>query len=153
MTASPDHASRPAAGGLAPVAAVELQDHLLTVGNDLDRLQSLLAGACETLLASFHGAHAQLHGLAPTARGPDTAGAAAAAARQLGDAIVALQFQDMAAQLIEHSQRRLRSCVDQLARETMPDDDDDGPGVVEPAPLRPNPVTQDEMDAGSIELF
>jgi hypothetical protein len=25
--------------------------------------------------------------------------------------------------------------------------------VVEPAPQRPNPVTQDEMDAGSIELF
>jgi hypothetical protein len=25
--------------------------------------------------------------------------------------------------------------------------------VVEEAPLRPNPVTQDEMDAGSIELF
>ena len=25
--------------------------------------------------------------------------------------------------------------------------------VVEIAPLRPNPVTQDEMDAGSIELF
>ena len=27
------------------------------------------------------------------------------------------------------------------------------PGVVEEPPQRPNPVTQDEMDAGSIELF
>ena len=32
-------------------------------------------------------------------------------------------------------------------------DDEDGEAVVESAPLRPNPVTQDEMDAGSIELF
>ena len=30
---------------------------------------------------------------------------------------------------------------------------EDGEAVVEIAPLRPNPVTQDEMDAGSIELF
>ena len=32
-------------------------------------------------------------------------------------------------------------------------DDEDGEALVEAAPLRPNPVTQDEMDAGSIELF
>jgi len=25
--------------------------------------------------------------------------------------------------------------------------------VVEEGPLKPNPVTQDEMDAGSVELF
>ena len=28
-----------------------------------------------------------------------------------------------------------------------------GEAVVADAPMRPNPVTQDEMDAGSIELF
>lgn len=32
-------------------------------------------------------------------------------------------------------------------------DDEDGETVAEETPLRPNPVTQDEMDAGSIELF
>jgi hypothetical protein len=32
-------------------------------------------------------------------------------------------------------------------------DDDEAPAVVEEMPRRPNPVTQDEMDAGSIELF
>jgi hypothetical protein len=32
-------------------------------------------------------------------------------------------------------------------------DDEDGEAVVEDAPMRPNPVTQDEMDAGSIDLF
>ena len=61
MTATPDDAFHAEAGGLTPLAAVELQDDLLTVGNDLDRLQALLADASETLLASFHGAHTQLH--------------------------------------------------------------------------------------------
>ena len=32
-------------------------------------------------------------------------------------------------------------------------DDEDGTQITMPAPLRPNPVTQDEVDAGSIELF
>ena len=31
--------------------------------------------------------------------------------------------------------------------------DDDGEAVIEPAVIRPNPVIQAEMDAGSIELF
>jgi hypothetical protein len=58
----------------------------------------------------------------------------------------------MATQLIAHTSQRLRNCSDQLARDTF-GDDEDGMAVVEIAPLRPNPVTQDEMDAGSIELF
>jgi len=72
--------------------------------------------------------------------------------QHLGGAITALQFQDMASQLIAHTNQRLRNCADRLARETM-GDDEDGAAVVEDAPLRPNPVTQDEMDAGSVELF
>jgi hypothetical protein len=72
--------------------------------------------------------------------------------QQLGGAVTALQFQDMASQLINHTNRRLRSCADQIARVAM-GDDEDGAAVVEAPPLRPNPVTQDEMDAGSIELF
>jgi hypothetical protein len=58
----------------------------------------------------------------------------------------------MSSQLIAHTHKRLRSCADRLAWEAM-GDDEDGWAVVEPAPLRPNPVTQDEMDAGSVELF
>jgi hypothetical protein len=49
--------------------------------------------------------------------------------------------------------QRLRSCVDTLAREAFGDDDEDGVSVIETPPQRPNPVTQAEMDAGSIELF
>ena len=64
-----------------------------------------------------------------------------------------MQFQDMASQLVTHTTRRLRNCADRLAADAFAGDDDDGATVVEPPPLRPNPVTQDEMDAGSIELF
>ena len=74
------------------------------------------------------------------------------AVAHLGGAVTALQFQDMSSQLIVHLQRRLHRCVDRLARETM-GDDEDGTALVEEPPLRPNPVTQDEVDAGSIELF
>lgn len=152
MMPTTDDALRPDASGLGLLAAIELQDHLNMVGNDLERLQRLLEDACGTLLTSFHAVHASLsavgEGGAPAAERTH-----ADALQHLGNAVVALQFQDMASQLIEHSNHRLRSCADQLAQDAMPADDDDGPAVVEQAPLRPNPVTQDEMDAGSVELF
>ncbi|TNY03053.1 hypothetical protein EW661_24065, partial [Escherichia coli] len=66
--------------------------------------------------------------------------------QDIAGAITALQFQDMATQLIAHTSQRLRNCADQLARDTFGMDDEDGAAVVEIAPLRPNPVTQDEMD-------
>ena len=43
--------------------------------------------------------------------------------------------------------------ADQIARDALGSDDPDGAAVVEDIPLKPNPVTQDEMDAGSVELF
>ena len=139
------------AGGVMPLmAAADLQDHLMTATNDLERLQTLLADACNVLMESFYGASARLRDLksAPGAATDqlDTA------IQQLGGAVTALQFQDMASQLITHTHRRLRNCADRLARDTF-SSDEDGEPVVEEAPLRPNPVTQDEMDAGSIELF
>jgi hypothetical protein len=135
-----------AAGTLPLLAAADLQDALLSATNDLDRLQTLLAHACEELLAGFH--HASRH-IRDTGPGD---GASDEALARLGGAITALQFEDMATQLIAHTRRRLRSCADRIAREAV-GDDEDGAAVVEEAPLRPNPVTQDEMDAGSVELF
>jgi hypothetical protein len=130
--------------------AADLQDHLLTASNDLDRLQTLLAEACDTLASSFFSANAEIDGLRQAARDE----AVALVAQHLGRAITALQFQDMASQLIAHTHRRLRNCADRLAADTFGEaDDGEGAAVVAPAPLRPNPVTQDEMDAGSIELF
>jgi hypothetical protein len=136
------------------LAAVDLQDHLMTATNDLERLQNLLAEACETLSKSFHGASEQIRALMDA---PDTTDGTGpdifqGLMQHLGGAVTALQFEDMASQLIHHTNRRLRCCADQIARVAM-GDDEDGAAVVEEAPLRPNPVTQDEMDAGSIELF
>ena len=139
--------------GLPLLAVADLQDHLMMVSHDLVRLQSLLVQTCQTLLQSFHGASQTLRGLRDV---PGVSTAAPhpldAALSELGTAVVALQFEDMASQLIEHTHRRLRSCVDQLADQTFAEDED-GPAQIEEAPRRPNPVTQDEMDAGSVELF
>ena len=135
------------------LAAADLQDNLLTAGHDLDRLQTLLSHACDELMQGFYGATDQIRSFVESAETdgpmPDLL---AGVTRHLGAAITALQFQDMASQLIAHTHQRLRNCADRLARETM-GEDEDGYTVVEEAPLRPNPVTQDEMDAGSVELF
>jgi hypothetical protein len=132
------------------MAAAELQDHLLTACNDLERLQTLLHDACVALMTSFHGATSYLDAL-QVRPGADNA-ALADMARHLGNAITALQFQDMSSQLVAHTSQRLRNCADRLAADTF-GSDEDGSAVVQAPPLRPNPVTQDEMDAGSVELF
>jgi len=126
----------------------------MTASNDLDRLQRLLADASTTLLQHFHGLSDQIAGLRQQLdSGLGLDAVSLEQTRQaLGRAVVALQFQDMASQLIAHTDKRLRSCADRLARDALADDDD-GEGITLPAPLRPNPVTQDEIDAGSIELF
>lgn len=137
--------------GFLPLQAVaELQDHLMTATNDLERLQTLLSDACVVLFAGFQGASEQVHKLcAKTNEGEEEA---TRAIQFLGTAVTALQFQDMASQLIEHTNKRLRSCAYTLAKEAF-GDDDEGAAVVELPPMRPNPVTQAEMDVGSIELF
>jgi hypothetical protein len=140
----------PTGTGMTLPAAADLQDHLLTVTNDLARLQTLLSAACAMLLKGFCGAAQQLSDhRADAVAGPV---AVSRAMEHLGDAVTALQFQDMASQLIEHTSQRLRHCTDRLARDAF-GGDEDGSVLVAAAPMRPNPVTQDEMDAGSIDLF
>jgi hypothetical protein len=147
-----NESSAPVDAGMLPLqTAAELQDHLMTATNDLERLQTLLSDACVVLFAGFQGASAQVHKLCSQAAGSKEE--AKRAIEFLGTAVTALQFQDMASQLIEHTNKRLRSCAYTLAQETFGDDDEDGAAAVELPPLRPNPVTQGEMDVGSVELF
>ena len=134
------------------LAAADLQDNLMTAAHDLDRLQGLLSHACDELMQGFHGAAGEIQELVDAAQDTPSQELFDGVMQHLGGAITALQFQDMASQLITHTNKRLRSCADQIARVAM-GDDEEGAAVVEEAPLRPNPVTQDEMDAGSIELF
>ena len=151
---SQDEPAPPTKAGLSPLEATDLQDHLLVTSNDLERLQGLLSEACDLLGAHFHGANHELRGFlhGESAADPDSAAPLHRAVQHLSGAITALQFQDMAAQLVTHTTRRLRNCADRLASQTM-GDDEDGPAFIEAGPDRPNPVTQDEMDAGSVELF
>lgn len=145
----------PAMAELPLQAAAELQDSLMVAENDLERLQRLLADATETLMGHFYGASAHMSQLLRSAaHHPELDNHQLHEAMQhLGGAVTTLQFQDMSSQLIGHLQRRLRHCADTLARDLMGDEDGEEAAAIEPAPMRPNPVTQDEMDAGSIELF
>lgn len=133
-----------AAISMTMFASADLQDNLLTATNDLERLQTLLDHSHEALQAGFFGLMQLLQEACAT--GADSASG------HVASAVKALQFQDMASQLIEHTSRRLRNCADRLARDAFADDDE-GEAVVEDAPLRPNPVTQSEMDTGFVELF
>jgi hypothetical protein len=141
--------------------AADLQDHLMVACHDLERLQRLLDDASQALMGHFTGATAQLEvalreleggSVAPTELQLLPLQDLQDARQTLVGAITALQFQDMASQLIHHTTQRLRNCADRLASEAF-EDDEDGDAVVQALPLRPNPVTQDEMDAGSVDLF
>jgi hypothetical protein len=132
-----------------PVMLVaEVQDSLLVVVHDLARLDSLLAHTMENLMERFTTASAHL---------ADPALAASPALDEVRNALHAavteLQFQDLASQLISHTSKVLQGCAYRLASESMGQEDGEAIPFVEEVPERPNPVTQDEMDAGSIELF
>lgn len=145
-------AMMPTTSALTLMAAADLQDHLMVASNDLERLQRLLDDASTALIGHFAGATRHLDAVFGASQAAD-AQALQNLRTTLGSAITALQFQDLATQLIDHTSQRLRSCVDRLGRDVFAGDGDDDPGLLEEAPLRPNPVTQDEMDAGSVELF
>ena len=136
------------------LTAADLQDSLMVASNDLERLQRLLTDATETLMGHFYGATAQIQQLSrAAAQHPELPESHLHATMQhLAGAVTALQFQDMASQLLTHTGRRLRSCADRLAAEAMEMDDTEE-AYVDTVPLTLNPVTQDEMDAGSVELF
>jgi hypothetical protein len=140
----------PSDSALSLMVAADLQDHLMVASNDLERLQRLLDDASQALMTHFTQAAQRIEAALQAIEGE--AEGMHEVRSSLGGAITALQFQDMATQLIAHTTRRLRNCADRLARDAM-GEDEDGAAVVEEPPLRPNPVTQDEMDAGSIELF
>lgn len=155
-----------------PVMTVaELQDSLLVVMHDLQRLEGLLNHAGDNLLERFTAASQSLD----AAHGDMAALERVRQALRL--AVTDLQFQDMASQLITHTGKIVQGCAYRLAAEAMGHDEDEeaapfgdpghdrrfftrssdneqpGDEFGNQIPDRPNPVTQDEMDAGSIELF
>ena len=131
------------------MVAAELQDSLLVVMHDLHRLEGLLSHATDNLLERF----GEANGLLTDGVVGDSAELAAVRAA-LRSAVTELQFQDMASQLIWHTTKVLQGCAFRLASEAMGQEEgEEAAPFAEMAPDRPNPVTQSEMDAGSIDLF
>jgi hypothetical protein len=131
------------------MVAAELQDSLLVVMHDLHRLEGLLNHATDNLLERFGEANAVLTD-AVVSDSPELIAARAA----LRNAVTELQFQDMASQLIWHTTKVLQGCAFRLASEAMGNEEgEEAAPFAEMAPDRPNPVTQSEMDAGSVDLF
>lgn len=144
-----DHTLPSVPGVQLPVMLVaDLQDSLLVVVHDLKRLDGLLAHTMENLMERFTIASAHLQD--PTL---EDSQALDSVRSSLKAAVTELQFQDLASQLIVHTSKILQGCAYRLASESMGQEDGEAVPFVEEVPERPNPVTQDEMDAGSIELF
>lgn len=130
------------------MVVAELQDSLMVVMHDLQRLDGLLGHTMDNLMQRFDKVHVALED-------PQLQQAVATVRSTLQAAVTELQFQDMASQLIAHTTKVLQACAFRLAAESMGQGPDDEPAAPfgEEASGRPNPVTQSEMDAGSIELF
>ena len=129
---------------LSPADVVELQDQLFEAATDLDRLAGLLEDAAGQLTHRFSAVDARLG-----APGADVE-AAGLARRELAEAVTALQFQDMAAQVITHTVRRIRGVADFLGSR-LPDEEGESASVQ--LVRRHCPVAQRQIDAGSVELF
>lgn len=131
--------------------AAELQDALLVTLRDLQRLEGLLDHATHNLLERFEQANGQLsHSSLPDMPALD------AAREALRLAVTELQFHDMSSQLIAHMANTLQACAIRLGAAAMGVDEDEAEesAISLPhLPEKPNPVTQSEMDAGSVELF
>lgn len=134
---------------LPVMVAAELQDSLLVVMHDLQRLEGLLSHATDNLLSRFGEANNVLSDSA--VQGAPELDAARSALRS---AVTELQFHDMATQLIWHTTKVLQGCAFRLAAEAMgTEEGEEAASFDNIMPDRPNPVTQSEMDAGSIDLF
>ena len=132
-----------------PVLLVaEMQDSLLVAVHDLNRLDGLLAHTMASLMERFTSASAHLADPV-LAELKELDGVRSA----LRAAVTELQFQDMASQLITHTSKILQGCAYRLASESMGSEDGEAVPFVDDVPERPNPVTQDEMYAGTVELF
>lgn len=134
--------------GLSVNLVADLQDALMMASTDLKRLEGLLDHATGNLLERFGSAN---HALAQLV--DNDSEALQHIRHDLHQAVTELQFHDMATQLLVHTGKVLQSCAWKLADSAMEPDEDELPLQLDLMPDRPSPVTQSEMDAGSIDLF
>jgi len=144
----PESTFSPPTVKLPVMLVAEVQDSLLVVVHDLKRLDGLLTNAMENLMARFTAVSENLS--SPVLLEVEDLRQVRLVLRSV---VTELQFQDMASQLIGHTSKVLQGCAYRLAADAMGEEDGEAVPFVEEVPDRPNPVTQDEMQAGSIELF
>src|SRR5258707_3387938 len=101
------------AAHLPLIVAADLQDNLMTASNDLDRLQTLLAHACDELMVSFHGASEHIRAIDPSGDTFDEV------LNRLGGAVTPRQFQAMGSHLLAPTHKRLCTSADPIARATL----------------------------------
>ena len=106
-----------------------------TARADLVQLEILLKLAIEKLSAGFFGAHDALRRQQAIGASPDCAELAREACVHLDNALTALQFEDIACQLIASARRQLPQAGDDLSA------------------VRNASVTQHHMESGGVELF
>ena len=154
MNQDPQPSAAQAAPPTVPSIELELgvvadvQDALMMAMTDLKRLEGLLDHATGNLLERFGSAN---HSLAQLV--DNDSDALQHIRRDLHQAVTELQFHDMATQLIGHTGKVLQGCAWRLADSAMAPEEGEIPLEIEMIPERPSPVTQSEMDAGSIDLF
>ncbi|THT98991.1 hypothetical protein E9531_12950 [Lampropedia puyangensis] len=126
-----------------------IQDALQATHQDLHQLDVMLNHHCEGLIAAFEGTISALNHAAATDQGCAD-GHIQEAKQLLSQAVLNMQFQDIASQMLSHCQSRLQACTD-LMEQPQPH----GLQTHEASVLPPahGPVTQASMDAGSIDLF
>lgn len=122
---------------------------------DLDRLRGLINDASARLLASFDviGAFSKSRREAAP-EGPDVM--TEDVERAVGNAISAMQFQDMAVQLVGHAAQRialLEKISESLSRMPEASIDELAAAVAATTCGRRSPVEQACMTGGSVELF
>lgn len=113
---------------------------------DIARLQSLLSDAAETLLASFNAIDSLCR----------SGGETDAVSMHIQRAVTALQFQDLASQLIGHTRQRLGYVEENLRKLQGPREKNAKAGCAIDALAWKDvahPVRQRAMDAGSVDLF
>lgn len=132
-----------------PLALVaDVQDALMMAMTDLKRLEGLLDHATGNLFDRFGSANQALGQLVDN--DSDTL---RLIRHDLHQAVTELQFHDLATQLIGHTGKVLQGCAWKLADSAMAPEDGELALELDLLPERPSPVTQSEMDAGSIDLF
>jgi hypothetical protein len=111
---------------------------------DMVRLEQLISQAAQTLLESFAAIDRRWHAIPVDGPG--------AIAEEVNRAVAALQFQDLATQLLGHARKRIAVADEGLKKLTILPLTGEAPDWGAPPELSA-PVGHANLDTGSVDLF